>query len=85
MANLLGEVDNNASVGKTATMKTFKSEARRKIRVLSPPVEENRARQDRPAKRDDGDMLETPPAEVVLDDDDAFIPNMDDDDVPLPT
>ena len=42
MAGLLGEVDVNALPARSYSKKTIKSEARRKIRVLSPPLTQER-------------------------------------------
>lgn len=81
MADLLGEVDHNAS-GARGASKTVKSEARRKIRVLSPPLSRGRSRRQKVVDASDGYLPDTPPAEVALDEDDTFMRNVDDDEIP---
>ncbi|SLM35474.1 dna polymerase alpha subunit a [Lasallia pustulata] len=83
LAGLLDEVDTNASSHRVApSIKTVKNESRRKIRVLSPPLSENRKI---PLPRASGitnpeQLLSTPPLESkFVDDDDDFFRGMDDD------
>lgn len=92
MASLLGEVDVNIPAPRLSPpRKTVKSEARRKIRVLSPPVSE--ARRVPPAsskgRANAEDLLGTPHVDSTYDDDDGFLRGMDDDDTlmsdPLPS
>ena len=82
MADLLGEVDTNVqSRMPTIPVKTIKSEGRRKVRVLSPPVSENwksrAANQDRSANADD--LANTPSPESKYDDGIELPRGMDDD------
>lgn len=80
MADLLGEIDTNKSRPQTR-MRPVKNESRRKTRVLSPPISENRQRaNNRPTNGPDAYMPDTPPAENVYDEDP--LPIMDDD-VPM--
>lgn len=86
MASLLGEVDANLPAPRlSAPVKTIKSEARRKIRVLSPPVSE--VKRTATAKSNDvastASLLNTPPRDIGNGDDDGFLRAMDDDDVPM--
>lgn len=85
MASLLGEVDVNVPAPRLPEpRRTVKSEARRKVRVLSPPVSE--AKRPPPVSSNGdtagGHMLNTPPLERI-DDDDGFLRAMDDDDIPM--
>ncbi|KAI9758865.1 MAG: hypothetical protein M4579_002748 [Chaenotheca gracillima] len=70
MADLLNEVDSNIpSRRMSPPVKTVKSQARRKVRVLSPPQKaENQAR-----------LPDTPPIEPNFDEDDGFHLGLDDD------
>ena len=80
MADLLGEVDVN--IQSRAPLKTVKSETRRKTRVLSPPVsEEKKAAVKKPAGAKQAlRALTTPPLEPnYKDDDDGFLGGVDDD------
>ncbi|KAF2747391.1 DNA polymeras-like protein alpha catalytic subunit [Sporormia fimetaria CBS 119925] len=90
MADLLGEVDTNLPRRPAPRMQPVKSEARRKTRVLSPPIEENRQAQTKSRKNgSDAYMGDTPPAQDAYDDDTGFIPPVDDDvpmsDIPIPS
>lgn len=78
MADLLGEVDTNIVPARSYAKKTVKSESRRKVRVLSPPLTDERKK---PAKYVPPvtEMVDTPPSQSVLDDDIMF----DDDDTPM--
>ena len=82
MADLLGELDVN--IPSRPSLKTIKSESRRKTRVLSPPVSHGKqiflpksANDEKPAP-----MLSTPPLEHNFDDDHGFIGVGDDDNLP---
>lgn len=86
MTSLLGEVDVNVPAPRLSVpTRAIKSEARRKVRVLSPPVTE--AKRMPSAKSNGGtdgeNLLSTPPLERIDDDDDGFFRGMDDDDVPM--
>jgi DNA polymerase alpha subunit A len=84
MADLLGEVEVNIPTKRPAPrMKPVKDEARRKTRVLSPPLHETRPayKKSKPIA-EDMDMLETPPAERTYDEDAGFHLTLDDD-VPM--
>ncbi|KAI9828040.1 MAG: DNA-directed DNA polymerase alpha catalytic subunit pol1 [Thelocarpon impressellum] len=80
MADLLGEVDHNLPLGKAPQSKrTIKSDARRKTRVLSPPVSETKPRlHDFKGSGGDGYLPDTPPVEQSFDDD-GFLRGMEDD------
>ncbi|KAF2500050.1 DNA polymeras-like protein alpha catalytic subunit [Lophium mytilinum] len=78
MADLLGEVDANVPRRPTATrMRPVKTEHRRKTRVLSPPISENRPRTTKKPDSSDAFMMDTPPA--ISYDDDGYLPTLDDD------
>lgn len=82
MADLLGEVDVN--IPSCAPLKTVKTAARRKTRVLSPPIsQERKILLPKPAapKRSAG-VLDTPPLENNYHGDDGFMGGMDDDAFP---
>jgi DNA polymerase alpha subunit A len=80
MDDLLGEI--NTNVARPAPrMRPIKTESRRKTRVLSPPVSENRPNVKRQTSDMDTFMPNTPPAQDVYDDDP--LPLMEDDDVPM--
>lgn len=80
MDDLLGEIDTNPRTA--PRMRPVKTEARRKTRVLSPPVSENRpAVSKKPNHDSDSYMPDTPPATNVYADDDG-LPTFDDD-VPM--
>lgn len=71
-------------------MRTVKTEQRRKTRVLSPPISENRINVQKKSRNDsDSYMPDTPPAADPYGDDDGFVPQIDDDapmsDLPLPS
>lgn len=83
MANLLGEVDTN--IPSRVPTKTVKTASRRKTRVLSPPVSQEKKIQLPEA---DGvgastQLLNTPPLETAYDEDDALLQVMDDYDTPM--
>ncbi|CAI7595452.1 unnamed protein product [Penicillium bialowiezense] len=84
MADLLGEVDTNVVSRHAPTRNIVKSEARRKVRVLSPPLSEKR-RREKARVPDENDMPSSPMKDQVLhsdDLDDGPLP-MPDDDVPM--
>ncbi|KAF2473440.1 uncharacterized protein BDR25DRAFT_282974 [Lindgomyces ingoldianus] len=85
MADLLCKVDSNIPRRSAPLMRPMKTESRRKTRVLSPTVSENRAYAVTKKTGDsDGYMPDTPPAE---NNDDGYLPTIDDDmpmsDLPL--
>ncbi|KAF2019737.1 hypothetical protein BU24DRAFT_365402, partial [Aaosphaeria arxii CBS 175.79] len=81
MADLLGEVDTN--LPRRPAPRPIKTETRRKTRVLSPPVSENRPASTKKQQIDsDSYMPDTPPADDRFADDDGFLPTADDD-VPM--
>jgi DNA polymerase alpha subunit A len=82
MADLLGEVDVNITrKGPSQRMKPVKDEARRKTRVLSPPIVDAKPFKT-PAPTRTADELQT--ENIPLDNDDEFImARVDDDDVPM--
>jgi DNA polymerase alpha subunit A len=91
MADLLGEVDVNVTRNRPPQrMKPVKDEARRKTRVLSPPTHETRQTKA-PASRNDSELVkdEFPSENFPVDEDEAIMRPMDDDDVlmsdPLPS
>ncbi|KAF7444058.1 DNA polymerase [Pyrenophora tritici-repentis] len=89
MNDLLGEIDTNPARSSSSRMRPIKTEARRKTRVLSPPISENRPAATK-RRTDDSDayMPDTPPALNAHADDDG-LPTFDDDiamsDPPLPS
>lgn len=79
MAGLLGEVDINTIPARSYARKTIKSETRRKIRILSPPLTEERQMKNRPIH-----LVDTPPAQTAFEDDDGIFNTMgDEDNVPM--
>ena len=81
MANLLGEVDVN--VPSRLPLKSVKTASRRKTRVLSPPVSQEKASLPRSNKENKAPMLlNTPPLEPVYGDKDCYMGGMDDDTFP---
>ncbi|CAE7217396.1 hypothetical protein CFE70_010168 [Pyrenophora teres f. teres 0-1] len=89
MNDLLGEIDTNPVRSSSSRMRPVKTEARRKTRLLSPPISENRPAATK-RRTDDSDayMPDTPPALNAHADDDG-LPTFDDDvamsDPPLPS
>ena len=83
MADLLGEVDTN--IPSRLPAKTVKTASRRKTRVLSPPVSQNRDRALPEASEGENPshLLNTPPLEPTYDDNDDFPTTALDDDVPM--
>lgn len=83
MDDLLGEIDTNTASRSTTRVRPVKTEARRKTRVLSPPVSENRPAAKSRRSNDAGSyMPDTPPATNTYADDDD-LPTFNDDDVPM--
>ena len=82
MADLLGEVDTN--IPSHQPLKTVKIAARRKMRVLSPPISQNRTVSiSKPrANEHSTHLLNTPPLETAYDEDMAFAGGLDDEDFP---
>ncbi|OAL49430.1 hypothetical protein IQ07DRAFT_54889 [Pyrenochaeta sp. DS3sAY3a] len=82
MDDLLGEIDTNPVRLPTSRMRPVKTETRRKTRVLSPSISENRpAVTTRRTNENDNYMPDTPPAQNGYADDDG-LPTFDDD-VPM--
>lgn len=79
MADLLGEVDTNIVPARSYARKAVKSETRRKVRVLSPPLTQERQTRSRPTE-----LVDTPPAQPTFEDDDGILNIMgDEDDMPM--
>jgi DNA polymerase alpha subunit A len=83
MADLLGEVDTN--LPSRPPLKSIKSAARRKTRVLSPPVSKRKGIvTPKPAiGSETKQFLNTPPLETADNDDFTFFGSLDDGDFPL--
>lgn len=89
MADLLGEVDANIVPARVPTKNVIKSETRRKVRILSPPLSEN-SRTPKTGGRSKVDKVDdTPTASVTQepdldlgDDDDGMLPAVGDDNIP---
>ncbi|KAE8155887.1 DNA polymerase alpha, catalytic subunit [Aspergillus tamarii] len=85
MADLLGEVDTNVVSNHVPTQNVIKSETRRKVRVLSPPL----SHRPRPQKKETKDENSDPMSpigqkpDLDLNNDDGPLPVADDDDVPM--
>jgi DNA polymerase alpha subunit A len=72
MADLLGEVDVNVASSRSYNKKAIKSETRRKVRVLSPPLTQERQSRTKyvpPVT----ELVETPPAQTTPYDDEPMI------------
>ncbi|PKY01505.1 DNA polymerase alpha, catalytic subunit [Aspergillus campestris IBT 28561] len=88
MADLLGEVDTNvASKQPPPTKNIVKSETRRKVRILSPPLS-HRAREQNQDRKNENIEPASPVGQEQeqdfnMDNDDAPLPTADDDDVPM--
>ena len=86
MEGLLGEVDTNIlSHRLPAVARPVKTESRRKVRVLSPPISED-SKTSLPrlsTKADSSQLLNTPPAEQTFDEDDSFFSAINDDDMQM--
>ena len=83
MADLLGEVDTN--IPSRLPTKTVKTASRRKTRVLSPPVSQEKKTElpNAGGFRGSTRFLNTPPLETAYDDEDALPQIMDDCDAPM--
>jgi DNA polymerase alpha subunit A len=81
MEDLLGEIDTNPVRSSSTRMRPVKTEARRKTRVLSPPIENRPTATKRRTNDSDAYMPDTPPAGNAYADDDP-LPAFDDD-VPM--
>jgi DNA polymerase alpha subunit A len=81
MADLLGDIDVNVTRNRPAPrVKAVKTESRRKIRVLSPPLTD---KTHRPQKRASSPPLQDSENIPIMDDDDDLPPLPMDDDVPM--
>ena len=65
MAGLLGEVDTNAIPARAHRKKPVKSETRQKVRILSPPLTEQRS-----GKKKLDHLVDTPPMKPTINEDD---------------
>ncbi|KAL9064990.1 MAG: hypothetical protein Q9157_007642 [Trypethelium eluteriae] len=80
MEGLLNEVNVNSAGRHAPPMKAIKTESRRKTRVLSPPINEDRKRTSHTKDLHNGaPVIITPPAQDTNDDDDGYMPPIDDD------
>lgn len=86
MAGLLGEVDSNAVSNKhVPTRNVIKSDARRKVRVLSPPLS-HKTRPEKFEKKDENARPISPVSQqpdMDMESDDGPLPTGDDDDAPM--
>jgi DNA polymerase alpha subunit A len=64
MADLLGKVDTNVVLNHAPTRNIVKSEARRKVRVLSPPLSERH--REKLHTRDENDLPRSPKKDQAL-------------------
>lgn len=80
MADLLGEVD--TKVSSRQPMKAIKNDNRRKIRVLSPPVSQEKPGSLQKHGHKEQPVLNTPPLDAIHDDD-GLLPIFDDDNAPM--
>ncbi|KIX02849.1 uncharacterized protein Z518_08792 [Rhinocladiella mackenziei CBS 650.93] len=76
MADLLGEVDANVLSARAYTPKPIKSENRRKVMVVSPPLTQARPRAKYQAP--EPELEDTPPPQAAMDEDDN-VPTFDND------
>jgi DNA polymerase alpha subunit A len=86
MKDLLGEVDTNIVSNHIPTRNLVKSETRRKVRVLSPPLSERRRREllDNKSENDvPSSPVKDQPSLHSDDFDDGPLPQMDDDDIDM--
>lgn len=83
LADLLGEVDTN--IPSRLPLKTVKTAARRKTRVLSPPISQSRKVSATKSQKieHDSHLLNTPPLDPIFDDDMTFAGSLDDGDFPM--
>ncbi|KAL2872381.1 DNA-directed DNA polymerase alpha catalytic subunit POL1 [Aspergillus lucknowensis] len=84
MADLLGEVDTNVVSNPIPKHNVVKSETRRKVRILSPPLSEKTRTPKHTSKDENSDPV-SPVEEPTLnlDDDDGDLLHADDDDIPM--
>lgn len=86
MADLLGEVDTNIPLRQP--MKPIKNDSRRKIRVLSPPMSQEKPTRVPKQQSNDRPIMNTPPLDMT-DDYDDLLPNFQDENMsmsdPLPS
>lgn len=84
MADLLGEVDTNLPSRLPLPLKTVRNVTHRKVRVLSPPLSENRPLPSIKTTKSEQTthLLHTPPGEPTYDEDFCFGGGLDDDDFP---
>jgi DNA polymerase alpha subunit A len=75
IADLLVEVDTNTIPARSYARKAIKSEMRRKVRVLSPPLTQERQAKNKPIQLDD-----TPPAQTRFDDHDGTFTRLGEED-----
>ncbi|PIG87037.1 DNA polymerase alpha catalytic subunit, partial [Aspergillus arachidicola] len=85
MADLLGEVDTNVVSNHVPTQNVIKSETRRKVRVLSPPLSHRPRPQKKQTKDENSDPMSPigQKPDLDIDNDDGPLPVADDDDVPM--
>ena len=87
MADLLGEVDANVLPARSYAKKLLKSDMRRKSRVLSPPLTQERKSKVDHIRRDihpATELVDTPLAQFAFDDEDGVLnPGVDDYDLPM--
>lgn len=85
MADLLGEVDTSTPASRAPPKKPVKSDTRRKVRILSPPLSHNERTNGTKAKPepDDTPTMPKPEPEMDLDDDDGGMLPDGGDDVPM--
>ena len=86
MADLLGEVDANILPARSFNKKTIKTESRRKVRVLSPPLTQERPKKSYQPPQTS--LVDTPPAQTAFEEDDNMLLQGDDDNImsdPLPS
>ncbi|KAL8965165.1 MAG: hypothetical protein Q9183_003994, partial [Haloplaca sp. 2 TL-2023] len=86
MADLLGEVDTN--IPSRQPTKAVKNDTRRKVRVLSPPISQEKPAPPPRKAAKEKPVLNTPPSDA-MDDDDVVLPNIEDENVlmsdPIPS
>lgn len=80
MADLLGEVDIN--IPSKQPIKAVKNDNRRKVRVLSPLISQEKPAPLPKQARKEKSALNTPPLDAI-DDDDIFLPTYDNDNAPM--
>ena len=84
MANLLGEVSVNVAAGRNPpSRRAVMDEARRKTRILSPPLTGSRARKVDRSITESAPAVDTPPEEFGQDDNGLLPPMENDQDAPM--